>query len=86
MRLLADKVVLVSGGSLGLGAGIASAAAREGAMVAVTSRNAVRGETVATDLRAMGAQAQFVRAEVTQNASRPYRPGQDRRLPRPDTV
>jgi NAD(P)-dependent dehydrogenase (short-subunit alcohol dehydrogenase family) len=64
MRLLADKVVLVSGGSLGLGAGIARAAAREGAMVAVTGRNSDRGETVATGLRAMGAQAQFVRADV----------------------
>jgi NAD(P)-dependent dehydrogenase (short-subunit alcohol dehydrogenase family) len=66
MRLLADKVVLVSGGSLGLGAGIARAAAREGAMVAVTGRNSDRGETVATDLRAIGAQAQFVRADVAE--------------------
>jgi NAD(P)-dependent dehydrogenase (short-subunit alcohol dehydrogenase family) len=64
MRLLADKVVLVSGGSLGLGAGIARAAAREGALVAVTGRNADRGESVAADLRTIGAQAQFVRADV----------------------
>jgi NAD(P)-dependent dehydrogenase (short-subunit alcohol dehydrogenase family) len=64
MRLLADKVVLVSGGSLGLGAGIARAAAREGALVAVTGRNADRGELVAADLRTIGAQAQFVRADV----------------------
>ncbi len=64
MRLLADKVVLVSGGSLGLGSGIARAAAREGAVVAVIGRNADRGQTVAADLRAMGARAQFVRTDV----------------------
>ena len=65
MPLLAEKVVLVSGGSQGLGAGIAIAAAREGAAVAVTGRNADRGETVVADLRATGAAAAFVRADVS---------------------
>jgi NAD(P)-dependent dehydrogenase (short-subunit alcohol dehydrogenase family) len=64
MPLLADKVVLVSGGSQGLGAGIAKAAAREGAAVAVTGRNADRGETVIAELRATGAPAAFIRADV----------------------
>jgi NAD(P)-dependent dehydrogenase (short-subunit alcohol dehydrogenase family) len=64
MPLLAEKVVLVSGGSQGLGAGIAKAAAREGAAVAVTGRNPDRGETVASDLRTTGAQATFIRADV----------------------
>ena len=48
MPLLVDKVVLVSGGSQGLGAGIARAAAREGGTVVVTGRNAERGEAVAS--------------------------------------
>ena len=38
MALLTDKVVLVSGGTQGVGAGVARAAAREGAAVAVTGR------------------------------------------------
>jgi NAD(P)-dependent dehydrogenase (short-subunit alcohol dehydrogenase family) len=65
MPLLDDKVVLVSGGSQGLGAGIAQAAAREGAAVAVTGRNADRGETVVAELCATGAPAAFVRADVS---------------------
>ncbi|WP_143569106.1 SDR family NAD(P)-dependent oxidoreductase, partial [Streptomyces acidiscabies] len=38
MTLLKDKVVLVNGGSQGVGAAIARAAVREGAKVAVTGR------------------------------------------------
>jgi hypothetical protein len=47
MALLADKVVLVSGGSQGVGAEVARAAARESAAVAVTGRRRAPSEALA---------------------------------------
>lgn len=65
-ELLTGKVVLVSGGTQGLGAGIARAAAREGATVVVSGRNVDRGEAVAAEIRDSGARAVFVRADVSE--------------------
>jgi NAD(P)-dependent dehydrogenase (short-subunit alcohol dehydrogenase family) len=64
MALLSDKVVLVSGGTQGVGAGVARAAAREGAAVAVTGRRRQPGEALAAELQASGATARFVPADV----------------------
>src|SRR5690349_7175221 len=64
MGLLDGKVVLVSGATQGLGAGIARAAAREGAAVAVTGRHDERGEQVVADLRDGGATAMYAHCDV----------------------
>ena len=64
MKLLEDKVVLISGGSQGIGAGVARAAAREGAVVAVSGRRAEVGETLVAQLRDAGADAMFVPVDV----------------------
>ncbi|HET7474666.1 MAG TPA: SDR family oxidoreductase [Dermatophilaceae bacterium] len=63
--LLTRKVVLVSGGTQGLGAGIARAAAREGASLVLSGRNTDRGEAVAAELRGTGADAHFVRTDIS---------------------
>ena len=62
--LLRDQVVPIGGGTVGLGAGIARAAAREGATVAVTGRRREPGEALAAELTAGGTKALFVQADV----------------------
>ena len=61
ITLLEGKVVLVSGGSSGLGAAIARAAVREGASVVVTGRRREPGEELVAEL---GRSARFVQADV----------------------
>ena len=65
MTSLQDKVVLVSGGTQGVGAGIARAAAFAGASVVVTGRREDVGTTTVQGLRGVGSgEAHFVRADV----------------------
>jgi NAD(P)-dependent dehydrogenase (short-subunit alcohol dehydrogenase family) len=61
-------VVLVSGGTQGVGAGVARAAVREGAAVAVTGRNRERGEALAAELAEAGATATFVPTDIADPA------------------
>jgi NAD(P)-dependent dehydrogenase (short-subunit alcohol dehydrogenase family) len=61
--LLQDQVVLISGGTSGLGAAIARAAAREGALVVVTGRRREPGEALAAELGPD--RALFVQADVS---------------------
>ncbi|MFF9813169.1 SDR family oxidoreductase [Streptomyces sp. NPDC014006] len=64
MGLLDDKVVLVNGGSQGVGAAVARAAVREGAAVAVTGRRPEPGEALVAELTAGGGKALYVRADL----------------------
>ncbi len=64
MSLLESKVVLVSGGTQGLGAAVARAAAGAGALLMVAGRNAESGQAVAAELRDGGAHAAFVQADI----------------------
>ena len=62
---LDGRVVLVTGGTSGIGEGCALAAAEAGAAaVCITGRDAARGTAVAERLRALGARAQFVAADL----------------------
>ncbi|MFG3205621.1 SDR family oxidoreductase [Streptomyces sp. NPDC048192] len=64
MGLLDDKVLLVNGGTQGVGAAVARAAVREGAVVTVTGRRPQQGEALVDGLAAAGGKARFVRADL----------------------
>jgi len=60
-------VAVVTGGSSGIGRATALAFAREGASVVIASRGEARGAAVLAELQALGAPAEFVRADVSQS-------------------
>ncbi|MER6686182.1 SDR family oxidoreductase [Streptomyces olivaceoviridis] len=66
MGLLDDKVVLVNGGSQGVGAAVARAAVREGAAVAVSGRRREPGEALVAELSAAGGEAVYVQADLAE--------------------
>jgi NAD(P)-dependent dehydrogenase (short-subunit alcohol dehydrogenase family) len=61
----ASKVVLVTGGTSGLGRDAALAFAREGANVVLTGRRVEAGEEVISEIRKGGGEAIFIRADVS---------------------
>ena len=83
----ADKVILVTGGTLGMGRAVAGRLAGERATVVLAARSQEDGDAVAAELRADGGDAHFVAADVTVEAqvararperSRPLRPARRR--------
>lgn len=66
MNRLADKVVLVTGSTMGIGRQIAVTAAAEGAAVVVTGRTAEKGEAVTVGIRDEGGEAMYVQMDVTE--------------------
>jgi len=67
---ISGRSVLVTGGTKGIGKGIAAGFAAEGASVAIVGRDADAGEKAAAELGAGGARAvSFVRCDVSDPAS-----------------
>ncbi|MDF2964443.1 MAG: 3-oxoacyl-(acyl-carrier-protein) reductase, partial [Paenibacillus sp.] len=63
---LAEKVVVITGGTKGIGAGIARMAASEGARVVINGRNERDGERVVHDIQEKyGAEALFVKGDIS---------------------
>src|SRR6202789_3837357 len=61
---MSNPVVLITGGLTGIGRAAAFAFAKDGAKVVVSGRRNEEGEALATELRATGAEAEFIRADV----------------------
>ncbi|MEB5699402.1 glucose 1-dehydrogenase [Klebsiella aerogenes] len=69
MKKLQDKVAIVTGGSKGIGAGIARQLAADGAKVIINyASDKIRADQVVTDIEAAGGQAVAVAADVTRKA------------------
>ncbi|HEY1242633.1 MAG TPA: SDR family oxidoreductase [Bryobacteraceae bacterium] len=63
---MGNKVVLVTGGSSGIGRAIALICAQRKAKVVIAARGAARGAAVAREIEAAGGTAMFVAADVSQ--------------------
>jgi NAD(P)-dependent dehydrogenase (short-subunit alcohol dehydrogenase family) len=57
-------VVLITGALTGIGRAAALAFAKEGGRIVVSGRHEEAGQALATELRALGAEAEFIRADV----------------------
>src|SRR5260370_35224513 len=61
---MTGPVVLITGALTGIGRATALAFAQEGAQLVVCGRREEEGEKLALELRRLGAEAEFVRADV----------------------
>jgi NAD(P)-dependent dehydrogenase (short-subunit alcohol dehydrogenase family) len=65
MSVLQDKVAIVTGGAGGVGRGICTAFAREGARVAIVDINESGAAALATELESVGAQALAIPCDIS---------------------
>lgn len=61
---MSNPVVLVTGALTGIGRTTALAFARDGSRIVVSGRHEDKGQALAAELRALGAEAEFVRTDV----------------------
>ena len=61
---MSNQVVLITGALTGIGRASAIAFAKDGAHLVISGRHDAPGEALAAELRALGAEAEFIRADV----------------------
>ena len=73
--LLKDEVILITGGSNGIGAAIARGCAREGAIPVIVDKDAAAGNQLQTELRAQGNSCSFICLDllIAENCSQAVR-------------
>ena len=69
MRRFEDRVAIVTGGATGIGWAVARSLAEEGASVVIAGRSEERGEQAVATLTTLGAQARFLRTDVSDSAA-----------------
>jgi NAD(P)-dependent dehydrogenase (short-subunit alcohol dehydrogenase family) len=67
-EIMRDKVALVTGGTSGIGRATALAFARAGAKVVVSGRREKEGQQVVDEIKRAGAEAIFIKADVSNEA------------------
>ncbi len=68
MKRLQDKIILVTGGSSGLGAATALLLASEGAKIAIAARRLDKGKQVLSEIESAGGEGLFIQADMTRRA------------------
>ena len=67
--ILEGKNAIITGGNSGIGEAIAELFSSEGASIAITGRNEIRGEKVVSNIEQKGGKAFFVQTDVSQSNS-----------------
>ena len=67
-QTFADKIVLVTGGTSGIGKATALAFARVGAKIVLSGRREKEGAAVVNEIKKLGTDAAFIRTDITKDA------------------